>query len=101
MQPHDHDEHAQIHGHEGTTSSNDHARRPGPNFVDEAEIDRRFDYHMPTSTKEPQHDAVRDQFKTTATVLAAMLPEGREKALAMTHLEEAMFWANAAIARAQ
>jgi hypothetical protein len=27
------------------------------------------------------------------------LPEGREKALAVTHLEEVMMWSNAAIAR--
>jgi hypothetical protein len=28
-----------------------------------------------------------------------MVPEGREKALALTNLEQVMFWANAAIAR--
>jgi hypothetical protein len=28
-----------------------------------------------------------------------MLPDGREKALAFTHLEEVTMWANAAIAR--
>jgi hypothetical protein len=31
--------------------------------------------------------------------LLDLLPPGREKALVLTNLEQAMFWANAAIAR--
>ncbi|MGH3375967.1 MAG: DUF7681 family protein [Actinoallomurus sp.] len=34
-----------------------------------------------------------------ADALNEVLPEGREKSLAITNLEQAMFWANAAVAR--
>lgn len=45
------------------------------------------------------HGDVRFFFKDWALTLNKMLPEGREKALAFTALEEASFWAHAAIAR--
>jgi len=64
------------------------------------EIGHRFAYH-PANTPERvrAHEGVRDLTGSLATYFAAHLPEGREKALALTKLEEAMFWANAAIAR--
>ena len=67
--------------------------------VDQAEIDRRFDYHAPDGPKRIMHEDVRTSVKHVAVDFVAMLPEGREKSLALTALEEALFWANAAIAR--
>jgi len=65
-----------------------------------ADIDNRFDYHPP---KDPDtvalHEHVREYCKTVAHVFDGTLPPGREKSTALTKLEEAMFWANAAIAR--
>lgn len=46
-----------------------------------------------------QHELVRGICLSTAGDFDGLLPEGREKALAITKLEEAMFWANAALAR--
>ncbi len=64
-----------------------------------ADIDNRFDYHAPDEIARAQHERVRAAAKDLATVLNEVLPESREKSLAVTNLEQAMFWANAAIAR--
>jgi hypothetical protein len=63
------------------------------------DIDNRFTYHPPSSVKVHLHEHVRDTLKRVAQDFDAVLPEGREKSLALTKLEEAMFWANASIAR--
>lgn len=49
----------------------------------------------------PQNDAVRADFGRLAAKMVKVLPPGREQSLVLTKLEEAMFWANAAIARSQ
>lgn len=66
------------------------------------ELNRRFDYHPPSKPEiTAAHQVVRNTFKGCADGLDKILPDGREKSLVLTHIEEAMFWANAAIARAQ
>ena len=60
----------------------------------------RFRYHQPRSeVRRNSHERVRDIARSAATRLYVELPEGREKSLAITKVEEAMFWANAALAR--
>ena len=64
------------------------------------DIAHRFDFHAaPDEEKRNAHTSVRQGCRTLADDLNARLPEGREKSLAITHLEETMFWANAALAR--
>lgn len=63
------------------------------------DIERRFNYHAPTTEKAAAHTSVRQRCRELADFLNGTTPEGREKALAITHLEEVMFWANAALAR--
>jgi hypothetical protein len=69
-----------------------------PDLADE--LERRFTYHAPrTPERAAEHDAVRQSHLALAKQMAALLPEGREKALVVKSLEESMFWANAAVAR--
>lgn len=45
------------------------------------------------------HAEVRTLLSEVARELVVRVPDGREKSLMLTKLEEAMFWANAGIAR--
>jgi hypothetical protein len=65
-----------------------------------ADIEHRFGFHAAnTDEKKMDHSSVRYNSQKLALFFEEKLPSGREKALAITKLEEAMFWANAAIAR--
>jgi hypothetical protein len=65
------------------------------------ELARRFNYHPPTTDEKiERHHQVREACRSAAEeVIEATGPPSREQSLAITHLEEAMYWANAAIAR--
>lgn len=63
------------------------------------EIRYRFAFHPANEVSGPQHEMVRDSAGQLGQFLIEALPDGREKSLALTKLEESMFWANAAIAR--
>lgn len=65
----------------------------------DGELQRRFEYHAPDARKAAKHQLLRGLFMDTASVIEEQCPEGREKSLAITKLEESLMWANAAIAR--
>ncbi len=63
------------------------------------EIEKKFSYHAPKPGQPEIYVEIRDKAKEFAYLLDEKCPDGREKSLAMTKLEEAVFWANAGIAR--
>lgn len=68
--------------------------------ITQADLDKRFDYHKPPNQQVAQtHEHVRKAAKALAEVLVEWVPEGREQSSALTKVEEAMFHANAGIAR--
>ena len=63
------------------------------------ELENRFTYHAPKGDQGQRYVVLREQVAETAKLMVALCPESRELSLAVTKLEEASMWANAAIAR--
>lgn len=68
-------------------------------MVGEKELVNRFTHHPPDEAKKIQHEYIREAALKFARMVDGECPAGREQSLALTKIEEAMFWANAAIAR--
>lgn len=69
--------------------------------MDPEEIGHRFNFHPATTAeKQGEHTSIRAACMAAAHRINETAPDGREKSLAITKLEEAMMWGNAAIARA-
>lgn len=64
-----------------------------------AQVDRSFTYHAPKEDQGARYHFIREAAKTLALDITSLTPESREQSLALTKLEEAVMWANAAIAR--
>ncbi|NOJ72466.1 DUF7681 family protein [Paenibacillus alvei] len=63
-------------------------------------IENNFNYHAPKEGQpEKYYTAIRTKAKELAYMIDELCPNSREKSLAMTNLEQAVFWANAAVAR--
>jgi hypothetical protein len=62
-------------------------------------LENNFTYHAPTGDQPDRYDSLRRQSKALAYRILELCPESRERSLALTNLEQAVFWANASIAR--
>ncbi len=62
-------------------------------------IDNNFTYHKPFGTQPIRYEQIRAKAKEFAEFILNNTPPSREQSLSLTSLEEAVFWANASIAR--
>jgi len=67
--------------------------------MERKDIESRFAFHSLNDAQGMKAQYIRDQTEKLAFAINEACPESREKSLSITHLEEVMFWANAAIAR--
>jgi len=62
-------------------------------------IEKRFTYHPPKDDQIQRYENIRETAKGMAWVIECCCPESAEKSIAISKLDEAVMWANAAIAR--
>lgn len=68
--------------------------------MDPLDLANRFTFHEKSRHDNAEaHSDVRGGCLQLAKLIDALVPDGREKSLAITHLEDAMMWANAGLAR--
>lgn len=67
--------------------------------MDYKDIEKRFNHHDFDEDKKIRSLNIRNAVKQLVYIIVNVCPEGREKSLSLTRLEEAVMWANASIAR--
>lgn len=68
--------------------------------MDFADLQNRFSYHPPQDDEQSQKfEMIRSIALSVSVAVNDMVPDSREKSLAITKIEEFVFWANAGIAR--
>lgn len=65
------------------------------------ELEKRYNAHSVTPEAVEGLEQVRKMCRSLSGALVQIVPESRELSVALTKLEEVMFWANAGIARNQ
>lgn len=74
--------------------------KPEPiNEAADNELERRFTYHQPTEGQVESMQDMRWRAKGLAYCISNNVPDSREKALALTKLEEAIMHANSGVVR--
>lgn len=64
-----------------------------------SDLEKKFTYHAPKGDQVERYQIIRDRAKELAYLVLENTPPSREQSLFITKLEEAVMWANAAIAR--
>lgn len=62
-------------------------------------FENAFIYHAPKGDQAERYEKLRAKGKEFAELIADLCPMSREYSLAVTNIEQAVMWANSAIAR--
>lgn len=62
-------------------------------------LDNDYTYHSPKDDQASRYVEIREAAKTLAWIIVTRSPASREQSVALTHLDEVVMNANAAIAR--
>lgn len=62
-------------------------------------LEKNFTYHAPKDDQPQRYVMLRNIAKDLAIAISENVPPSRERSLALTNLEQSIFWANAGIAR--
>lgn len=62
------------------------------------DLDNLFTYHTPTLQQIGRYSDLRSKAKELAALVITTTPQSREQSLALTAIQQAVMWANAAIA---
>lgn len=68
-------------------------------MTDTQDLENRFTYHAPKPGQPEKYQEIRSMALEFASLVTLQAPVSWEASLALTKIEEAVFWANAAIAR--
>jgi hypothetical protein len=69
--------------------------------VDARDVIRRFSVPTVDYMMREKEETIRGQARDLALSICGLCPDGRERSLAVTRLEEAVMWAEAAIERGE
>jgi hypothetical protein len=67
--------------------------------ISKQEISNLFTYQAPREEHISKYEAIRNYAKFLAELIVDKTPDCREQRLALANIEQAVMWANAAIAR--
>lgn len=69
------------------------------NDAEHADLERRFQHHSPKGNQTERYEIIRATAKEFAKLIMSNCPVSRERSTALTHVDSAVMFANAAIAR--
>lgn len=69
-------------------------------MISEEDVENRFTFHpAKDQLQADKYQLIREKCKALAKEILRQTPPSREQSVAVTKLEEVMFWASAAVAR--